>query len=314
MVRRTIVGTWRSILATAVCCWLGSFGVAANAVYGQDSRWLRWGSTAPRSFIVRSQDAEPAEPAKSAEESENPFAEHLETDRDSFTPATTTVDRGRWIIESSHSFIDNRRAPDTNSFPELVLRYGLTERFELRLGWNYEAGGGGNVVSSVEGEEGLEGPHFERESRALYGFKVRVSDQDNWFPESSVIVQGFTPTSGDATSTEAAITYVWGWTLPKDWKLDAALRYATSTERHDDFAIWNPSTVLRVPLTERFAAHAEYFGAIPQGRAGGRSQHFFSTGIHYLLTPDVEIGLRVGWGLNDASAKFFSNAGIGWRY
>jgi hypothetical protein len=250
----------------------------------------------------------------SRDEPENPFEEHLETDRDSFTPATTTVNVNRWIVESSYSFIDNRRAPDTNSIPELVLRYGLTERFELRLGWNFEAGGGGNIVSSVESDEGIEGARFERESRATYGFKWRFTDQSEWIPASSFLVQGYTPTSGDATATEFSATYVWGWALPNDWKLDGALRYATSTDRGDDFAIWNPSTVLRIPLSERVFAHAEYFGAIPQGRAGGHFEHFFSPGLHYLLTPDIEIGFRVGWGLNDASAKFFSNAGVGWRF
>ena len=60
--------------------------------------------------------------------------------------------------------------------------------------------------------------------------------------------------------------------------------------------------------------HVEYFGAIPQGLAGGHDEHFFSTGFHYLLSLDIEIGVRVGWGLNDASARFFSNAGIGRRF
>lgn len=263
------------------------------------------------SLLVRAQADETAEPEDAAD---SPFEHHLETDRDSFTPATTTVDRGRWIVESSYSFIDNRRAPDTNSLPELVVRYGLTERLELRLGWNFEAGGGGNVVSSIEGEEGLEGARFERESRTLYGLKWRFTDQSKWIPESSFLVQGFTPTTGSATATEASITYVWGWELPWRWKLDGAIRYASSSDHSDDFAIWNPSTVLRIPLSEQIAVHAEYFGAIPQGRDGGQSQHFFSSGLHYLLTPDVEIGFRVGWGLNDASARFFSNAGIGWRY
>jgi hypothetical protein len=266
--------------------------------------------------VIRGQEGESAESgeSESREVPEDPFEDHLETDRDSFTPATTTAPVGRWIGESSYSFIDNRHTFDTNSFPELFLRYGLTERFELRIGWNYEAGGGGNVVSSVESDEGLEGPRFERESRLGYGFKWRFTDQSEWIPESSFLVHGFTPTSGNATATEVSITYVWGWTLPKDWKLDAAIRYATSTDHGDDFALWNPSTVLRIPLSNRIFAHAEYFGAIPQGLAGGHDEHFFSPGLHYLLSPDLEIGFRVGWGLNQASARFFSNVGIGWRF
>ncbi|HEY3965017.1 MAG TPA: transporter [Planctomycetaceae bacterium] len=301
----------RFIVAAALCCGLFAGGLSTTAVCAQDASILQSPELTPERSKPRSSEAESAE---TGPEAENPFADHLETDRDSFTPATTTVNRGRWIMESSYSFIDNRRAPDTNSFPELVLRYGLGENFELRMGWNFEAGGGGNIVSSIEGDEGLEGAKFERESRVSYGFKWRVTRQSDWLPESSVLVQGFTPTSGDAAATEGAVTYVWGWELPQRWKLDGAIRYASSTDNEDDFAIWNPSTVLRIPVTEQVAVHAEYFGAIPQGRAGGQSQHFFSPGLHFLPTPDLEIGFRVGWGLNDASARFFVNSGVGMRF
>jgi hypothetical protein len=300
------MGRIGSSLAGAMLC-----GLVLSSAIAQEN-WLNPRATPQETnFSARGQESAGEEPAEAPED---PFAEHLETDRDSFTPATTTVGTGRWIVESAYSFIDNRHAPDTHSFPELVLRYGLTERFELRFGWNYEAGGGGNVVSSIEGEEGLEGAVFQTESRATYGFKWRATDQSGWIPESSLLVQAFTPTTGDTKATEAAITYVWGWELPEYWKLDAAIRYATAAEKDDDFAIWNPSTVLRVPLTERWNVHAEYFGAIPQGRAGGKSQHFFSPGTHYLLSPDLELGVRVGWGLNEDSARFFVNAGVGLWY
>jgi hypothetical protein len=32
------------------------------------------------------------------------------------------------------------------------------------------------------------------------------------------------------------------------------------------------------------------------------------------ITPDLEVGVRVGWGLNDQSARFFVNAGVGLRF
>src|SRR5690242_15675446 len=62
--------------------------------------------------------------------------DEIETDRDSFTPATTTTASGRMIIESAWSFIDNRNVPDTNSLPELVTRIGLNDWLELRIGFN----------------------------------------------------------------------------------------------------------------------------------------------------------------------------------
>jgi Putative MetA-pathway of phenol degradation len=72
--------------------------------------------------------------------------------------------------------------------------------------------------------------------------------------------------------------------------------------------------VLKVPLFERASAHVEYFGIFSTGKDGNFNHQYFSPGISYLVTTDLEIGARVGWGLNDQSARFFSNVGIGWRF
>lgn len=92
------------------------------------------------------------------------------------------------------------------------------------------------------------------------------------------------------------------------------MRFATDSENGNRFQVWAPSTVLRVPLGERFQVHAEYFGLFSQNRASNFSQNYFSPGMHYLITPNLEVGLRLGWGLSEQSAVFFSNVGIGWRF
>ena len=251
---------------------------------------------------------------RAAEGGASPFADHIETDRDSFTPSTRTVERERWIVESSYSFIDNRNSKETHSFPELLMRYGLTERIELRLGGNYEVGGKGADVSGAGGTEALEGGGLVRESQLLYGLKLRVTEQDRWRPESSVILQGHTPTSGPDPATAVSVGYVFGWELPDDWKLDSALRFGADSEAHDRFEEWSPSVVLRKTLAERWNVHAEYFGHFSQNKEHEFVHHTFSPGVHYLITPNVEIGVRLGWGLNDQSARFFSNAGLGYRF
>jgi hypothetical protein len=208
---------------------------------------------------------------------------------------------------------------ETHSVPELLLRYGLTDRVELRLGWNYEVGGAGNEVSTAgagEAEGGAPG-RLLREYTLQYGVKFRVTDQDAWVPRSVVVLQGATPTGGSAgtsTASQLLAAYAAGWQLPNRWRVDTAFRYATASEDGDRHNLWAPSAVLRVPVGEGWAAHVEYFGVFSSGKAADDVRHFVSPGLHCLLTPDLEVGVRLGWGLNDQSARFFANTGVGWRF
>jgi hypothetical protein len=278
----------------------------------QDSTPVR-PKTASESTSVENSLLPGARESASAETA-NPFEDRIETDRDSFTPSTKTTGRGLFILESSFTFEDNRHTPETYSFPELLVRYGLTDRIELRLGWNYEVGGGSDSVSGDEGPQDVPGGGIHNEARMLYGLKVQTTKQEDWVPESCVILQGITPTAGENTATQILAAYVLGWELPRKWRLDGSIRYGTESESHDRFEVWAPSVVLRVPLSERINVHAEYFGLFSQEKENEFCQQFFSPGIHYLVTPNVEVGVRVGWGLNEQSTRFFSNVGFGWRF
>ena len=192
---------------------------------GQESLPSPSGTTGPEPAREDSQEADRrSEGEPEEEERRSPFEDKIETDRDAFTPSTKTTPLNRLIVESSYSFIDNRGAPDTNSFPELLFRYGLFKRLELRLGWNYEAGGGGNVVSGNAGEaaEGVDTSGLTREQRMLYGFKAALSEQQSWIPDSVLIVMGVTPTGGDSTATQLRADYAFGWRLPNRWRIDSA--------------------------------------------------------------------------------------------
>jgi hypothetical protein len=237
--------------------------------------------------------------------------EEIETDRDSFTPATSTVARGRLLVESAYSFIDNRRVAETHSYPELLLRYGWSDIVELRFGANYEIGGSGNPVSGNVSDFEEEESELEEESKLLYGAKFFLSKQQGWTPKSSFILQGFTPTYGVSNLTTMSANTVFGWTLRNGWVWDNAMRFATSGFEGDHFNVWSPSTVVKIPLNERLKVHAEYFGAMTNGREKETTQHFFSPGASYLLNRNFEVGSRLGWGLNEQSPNFFLNVGIG---
>ena len=137
-------------------------------------------------------------------------------------------------------------------------------------------------------------------------------------PRSVAIIQGITPTGGGSpgtsTATRLVATYASGWAFPNRWQLDTSMRYGLASENGIHFSEWSPSAVLRVPLGEKLAVHAEYFGVVTAGKEHNRTFHYFSPGVRYLVTPDLELGIRVGWGLNEQSARFISNVGFGWQF
>lgn len=248
------------------------------------------------------------------ESDEAPERAELETDRDAFTPAMTTVGYRTFVVESAYSFIDGdeSNSSDAYSFPELLTRYGISDWLEVRLGWNYEIGGE-NPVSGAGGGDDLTGGS-EEESRIFYGLKAQLTEQDDWLPRSIFIAQGFTPTSGEETTTQFVGTYGFGWELIHRMRWDSAIRYGTAGESDDRFNEWAPSTVFRVPLGERWNAHVEYFAIATDGAEDERTLAFVSPGVHCLVTENLELGARVGWGTTDDAPNSFVNVGFGARY
>ena len=245
---------------------------------------------------------------------QEPEENEIETDRDSFTPSTKVVGQGRSVLETSYSFVDNRNVRETHSLPELLFRYGIGENMELRLGANYEIGGAGSPISANVPKSLESTPELEEESRVFYGTKLLLMDQVDWLPQSAFILQGHTPTSGEVTASSLSAGYVFGWEFENSIVWDSAIRYSTGSLEEDNFNIWSPSTVIKIPHSEKWKIHAEYFGVFSEGREEESTQHFFSPGVHYLISSNFELGTRVGWGLNEQSPNFFSNIGLGIRF
>lgn len=309
VVLRHVLGCW-------ICCGAFVCGVSTAAA----EQALPLAEFQPtREWIVRGQEAQEADDSDRSldldiGDSSETGADHIETDRDSFTPATSLAGRGRTIAELAYSFIDNPGTLEAHSFPELLVRYGLTDRIELRLGWNYEIGGESGAVSSSEGGLEEEAATSEEEGTLLYGMKLKITDQAGWRPRSAVLAKAFTPTAGPDQQTDFGLFYVFGWEFSNRWQLDAAMRYLAVGTEEDHFNEWAPSIVLKVPIHERWNAHVEYFGIFFEGSRRDRQLHYFSPGLHYLLTPNFELGTRLGWGLNGDASQFFVNTGIGARF
>lgn len=194
-------------------------------------------------------------------------------------------------------------------------RYGVGDRFELRLGYNFETGPASEVAEGdIAGNFGI-----NAEQPVLYGFKSAVTRQDptsRLMPRSALLAQGHTPIGSAEGRTQMPPGYVRGWVLPNGWTFDQAVRFATDREGADGYTLRAPSTVLRIPLgrEKRWFTHLEYFGIMTQAKDHDFSKQFVDTGLHYLVTPNFAVGSVVAFGLNDQTRGVFVNAGFGVRF
>lgn len=243
----------------------------------------------------------------SAQNLEGGEADEIETDRDSFTRSPRVVAPGRVVLEGSYTFIDQPAEFEGHLFPDLLARVGLTDWFELRGGWTYEIGKFHHLAPA--------GADLEEEGLAIYGGKAYLTDACGIRPDSALIVTGYTPTSGESNDTDVAIEYVFGWALPNRLELDGQIQWFSLVEGEDHFTTWAPSVVLKAPMGGDFAkAHVEYFSILSAGREENYQQHYVGPGIHFLLSPDFEIGVRMFWGAGEDSADYLCNVGLGVRF
>ncbi len=238
----------------------------------------------------------------------------LETDRNSFTLARKTAGYKRIVFETAYTFLDPPGEGNRHSFPEILTRYGVSERLEIRLGWNNEVEFGG----ADEPAEAIISNFFgsAADQQLLYGIKYQLTRQDGRRPESALLVQGHTPTGGRLNTTQPRIAGVFGWRLPNDWNIDSAFWFGPDSELGDHFTIWAPSVVVRIPLgrRDRWFTHAEYFSVMSRGLEEDFSKHFVDTGLHYFITPNFEVGSVVAFGINKQSDPIVVNVGLGFRY
>jgi len=189
------------------------------------------------------------------------------------------------------------------------MRIGvLHENVELRLGFNsYTLVRGGDSNAG-----GIQNLGIGAKFRLLSGGGVGHAR-----PTVALLVGTTIPTASEEVEArtarpQARIAAAWdlseavsvssnvAWTSVKEDESDA---------RHD---VWGFSLALGYGLSERWGAYLEYFGVYPTGERD--TENFVNTGLTYLISNDLQLDARVGYGLNDRDDDFFLGVGTAIRW
>jgi hypothetical protein len=248
----------------------------------------------------------------------NPYEERIETERHDFTQSTKTVGRGVIQLEGGYTYFYKdfeEEIEQTHTFPEGLLRIGVSDDIEFRLRWSY-------AWQTIDVDEDLESAQD-----LIWSIKLGITEECGWIPESALEIRSSVPTGGSAFTlgrVEAGFDYIFGWELTEDWDLYGSFGYLGSglgdislipEEQGDNFDVWSTSAALGVELTEKSTVYFEWFGLFSAGLGEEDfTVSIFNVGVDYYLSDNLVVDFRVGKGLTDDSDDFFSGIGGGYRF
>jgi hypothetical protein len=235
----------------------------------------------------------------------------LESDRPDFTESSTTVGKGRFQIEGGYTYTHNRTGnatTDTHDLPELLLRYGVAERLEMRLAWD-EGVVFDRQTDRVTGRVVSESGSTDIE----FGFKYAISKQDKWRPQTALIATLTAPAGSPAFSSQQAdakINFLYSWELNKKLSLNCSTGNVWTSESGDRFSQFFQSASVEYELTERLHCFNEWYAFFRRDSIDNRPQHYYDGGFTFLVTPNFQLDWRAGCGLSGAADDFFTGCGL----
>jgi len=240
--------------------------------------------------------------------------EPLVTDRPDFTEASSSVGAGRVQLESGYTFThDNDRTTraSEHQFPEFLLRVGLTDEVELRIGWlgylfSRELDRPTGSKDTADGGADMD-----------LGLKIELGEQQGWVPETAVITSISLPTGGSAFSADRVqplVNFLYSWEINECVSVGGSSGLASLYEEGDGFVEAFQSITTAVSLTDAVGAYFEWFAFFRQDAADNGPEHFLNGGLTYLFNPNLQVDWRAGFGLNERAANFFTGSGFAVRY
>ncbi len=254
-----------------------------------------------------------------AERLRSPFQpsddEPLETDRPDFVEASSLVPPGRVQLESGYTFVQDRSggvSTTGHAVPQFVWRIGLTERFEARIVWDAgylferEVDRGAGTITKRSGGGDMD-----------LGLKTALLKPNGWIPEACLISTLSVPTGADEFSsrkTQPKLNLLYGWDLTEDLSFAGSTGLQYLFQDDDNFTQISQAFTTGYSITEKLGMYVEWFSFYYDGAVGAKPQHYADSGFTYKFTPNFQVDIRVGVGLNEAADDLFTGVGYAVRW
>lgn len=227
-----------------------------------------------------------------AQETED--VESIITDRPDATEASSTVGKGVLQIETGalyEAFDENNIKSESYTYNTMLVRYGIIDNLELRLGWNFIEGVtkvNGNKLDNVA--SGL--------SPLLLGVKINIAAEKYGMPEIALIGHVFPVfiASADFRPEYTGIDFRFSLshTLSEKSSIGYNIGAQWGSDSPEATAIY--TIAYGYSLSDKFGFYAELYGDLPEDNS---AYHYWDAGFTYLASKDLQFDIYVGTSITD---------------
>jgi hypothetical protein len=249
-----------------------------------------------------------------------PLDEPIVTDRPDFTESSVTVPYGHLQLEGGYTFTYDRESDTrnrTHTAPEFLLRIGVVDHFELRVGWEGYAWNDNHTIERNDAGRSVRVDDWSQGASDLeLGFKLELTEQDGLLP-SSAFLFGMTVPTGSARISSGDVDpqagWLWSYDLSERLALAGQFLLGMPTEGDARFVQGAASISLGIALSERWGAYLEYYSIFPNSKDTDAA-HVADGGLTFAINDNLQLDWRAGVGLNEEADDFFTGIGFAWRY
>ena len=216
------------------------------------------------------------------------------TDRPDATESANTVPAKHLQIETGafyESFEESNIKEEVYGYNTTLVRYGILDNLELRMGWNFEEGH--TTINSLKMEDITSG--F---SPLLLGVKVEIAEEKGWRPDIGILGHLYLPflASSDyrPETTGVDFRFAFGHSLSEK----SGISYNLGAQWGDDSseAAYVYTFAYGYSLTDKLGVYAEVYGDMPED---SMANHFWDIGLTYLLMNNLQLDATLGRSITD---------------
>ncbi len=231
----------------------------------------------------------------------------LVTDRPDQTESSAVVPRKTLQIETGFVTEKDRSADvitRSYAYNSTLLRYGLLENMELRLGLEY--------LGTTTDDSGTREIDISGFGPLYIGFKLKILEEEAWIPEAALLGNLTLPFTANQAykppHTGGGLRFALAHTLSE--RLSLGYNLGAEWNGRDVNPEYFLSASLGIGITSRLGAYAEIYSPIPEKVA---ALHMVDAGLTFLITPNFQLDVSGGIGLNDAAPDHFLSCGLSWQ-